>query len=468
MFHPLLAKCLASAALAASFLTLAPVVRAQVTWTQRFPATSPGPRCCTGMAYDASRARSLIFGGFAPGVGFTAETWQWDGSDWLQRTPALSPPARDTHALAYDSTRRRIVLFAGGTDGQMFNDTWEWDGGNWIHPELAVSPTGRSGPAMAYDAGRGTMVLFGGIGSGLRPLGDTWEYDGVQWTRRLPMTVPPARSLHGLVYDPRRARIVMFGGGDPFQGVYLDDTWEWDGTDWTEITTTQAPPRRLRHGMVWDAARDRIVLLGGHDAVGSLADTWERSGSVWILRSPGTVPPARRTHGMAFDTNRERVVVFGGQRVAGFTGETWEYSTSAPASYTPFGVGCPRSAGVPALRTVQGSRPWIAEPFRLEVTPIPDSNAAIGLIGVSSVAWGTLTLPLDLGVIGAPGCSIYTSVELSLQLIGAAGVAPWTLPIPNLATLVGQSLFMQAIVIDPAVQAGFVVSDAGQAILGAK
>ena len=66
---------------------------------------------------------------------------------------------------------------------------------------------------MAYDAARGEVVLFGG--RRLRLLDDTWTWDGTDWTERSPRhRSPSARDSMGMAYDAARGEVVMFGGSD--------------------------------------------------------------------------------------------------------------------------------------------------------------------------------------------------------------------------------------------------------------
>jgi len=74
---------------------------------------------------------------------------------------------------------------------------------------------------MAYDQARGVTVLFGGyyydssIWCDWEPCNthqyysDTWEWDGSQWTER-PVTGPPPRFGHAMAYDSTRQVIVLF------------------------------------------------------------------------------------------------------------------------------------------------------------------------------------------------------------------------------------------------------------------
>src|SRR4051812_23678127 len=89
-----------------------------------------------------------------------------------------------------------------------------------------LTPTGRSACAMVYDSARGVTVLFGGVASLNNRLGDTWEWNGTAWTQRA-VTGPSPRSGHAMVYDSARGVTVLFGG-NTFAG-YSGETWEWNG-----------------------------------------------------------------------------------------------------------------------------------------------------------------------------------------------------------------------------------------------
>ena len=108
----------------------------------------------------------------------------------------------------------------------------------WREVQPAVRPTGRVNPSMAYDQARGVVLLFGGhtgsTGNPDRLLNDTWQYDGTNWTELHPATTPPPRELAAMAYDPIRERVVLIGGVIFAPGT-TGDTWEWDGNDWTQF-----------------------------------------------------------------------------------------------------------------------------------------------------------------------------------------------------------------------------------------
>src|SRR5437762_219891 len=98
----------------------------------------------------------------------------------------------------------------------------EWENLDAAQPgDQPASALAREGHALAYASARGVTVLFGGC----CVLGDTWEWDGTTWTQRSPAASPPARSYHALAYDAGHAVTVLFGGlGNG--GSDFGDTWE--------------------------------------------------------------------------------------------------------------------------------------------------------------------------------------------------------------------------------------------------
>lgn len=240
---------------------------------------------------------------------------------WSPVPASLAPAARANHSGAYHMSRTRFVIFGGMTTAPLA-DTWEFDGVSWQRHLPASSPPPSWGHAMAYDAGRGRCVLFGGAldPSDSSAIDQTWEWDGSNWMRR-PTTVSPSPRLgHAMVYDWSSGRVVMFGGRNS-QSIHENDTWAWDGTNWTILATT-GPSPRCCFDLAWDFPRSRLLLFGGWNQ-GNLGDTWDFDGVSWRLLSPPVAPTARWGHRMADDPLRGVVVLFGG---IGWPNETWEWS----------------------------------------------------------------------------------------------------------------------------------------------
>ena len=294
-------------------------------WRASQPIASPWHRLGLPGAFDAARGRVVLFGGEDFQGGHANDTWTWNGTDLLRALPATAPPGRYWGSLAYDARRERVVMF-GGTGSEGHPDsclydcegTWEWDGSDWQRFDPSPAPSPRFGAAMTYDPTRHTVLLFGGAsytgGCTLAGCNDTWEWDGATWTQRTPKSAPSPRSFAGLAWDDARGGAILFGGGtvrkDAGDWTPLGETWRWDGDTWTRLTLAREPGPRTQHGMVYDAARGRVVVYGGQDAEGALDDAWAWDGAAW---SATRQPRADTDAAMAWDPAGGRVLLFGGQ-----------------------------------------------------------------------------------------------------------------------------------------------------------
>jgi hypothetical protein len=302
-----------------------------LSWVQATPTQSPGGRAYAAMSYDSLRSRTVLFGGSSNASSNFGDTWEWDGINWTQHSPSTSPPALVGAAMVYDTARSRTVLFGGGLTGGLAPPaTWEWDGSAWTLRSLS-SPPARLWHAMAFDSARGVTVLFGGNGGGV-DLGDTWIFDGATWTHLTPANSPSPRFGHAMAFDSVRNRVVLFGGRS--NGVRMADTWEWDGSNWTQISTSSAPSARFWHSMAFDSQLGKTRVFGGDHvapfSLGPVNDTWEWDGVNWTQDLTAAAPSPRAGQSMAYDSGLGRTIVFGGTD-EGFPGvfynDTWELGT---------------------------------------------------------------------------------------------------------------------------------------------
>ncbi|MBL9000298.1 MAG: immunoglobulin domain-containing protein [Phycisphaerae bacterium] len=116
------------------------------------------------------------------------------------------------------------------------------------------------------------------------------------WVQRHTANAPSRRNGHSMCYDMARQRVLLFGGygesSSPSYPIPSNETWEFDGTDWTLLPPTSSTPNPTRVSlMAFDLVRNRTVLLSRrHDWYDSFTDTYEWNGVSWNLRS-ATAPP---------------------------------------------------------------------------------------------------------------------------------------------------------------------------------
>ncbi len=138
------------------------------------------------------------------------------------------------------------------------------------------------------------------------------------------------------------------------------------------------------------------------------------------------------------------------------------FEAEAPAAAEPFGAGCSANPSLPlALEAADRTLPVIDQTNRLRVRNAGTNAVAVNVIGFSNTLFGSLSLPFDLGLIGAPSCAQRVSLDVDLPLtVDGDGVATLDLSIPDDLIFVGNSLYLQAVVLNPAAnQLGAITSN---------
>jgi hypothetical protein len=262
---------------------------------------------------------------------------------WVKPALASLPSDRCCGAMVFDPLMHASLLFGGGNGGispaVRYNDTWTFSStGGWSQLSPGTSPSPRQGAGIAYDPTTQTVVLFGG-GTGLYTyLNDTWTWDGTTWTQQFPPVSPRACEFdtQGMVYDQATENVVMFMGGNC--NPNLAETWVWNGRKktWTQKFPAASPPASAAT-IAYDAANGEVVLFGGN-----MSQTWTWDGTTWTEEFPATSPSPRGLPAMAYDPIVGGVVMFGGSAGApSALNDTWTWNgstwTQIQTTYTPEG-----------------------------------------------------------------------------------------------------------------------------------
>lgn len=280
----------------------------------------------------------VLFGGLASPDGVMDGTWLWDGSSWAQAEPAQSPPARERCSLSRCDDLGNLLLFAGlGPEPDDPTEpgsarAWVWDGADWSLS--GAGPPRRMDASMTLDEANQVVTLFGGL-STLSPatfLGDTWSWLDGQWEQQAPVTSPSARIGGAITFDRTIGQVLLFGGG---AGPLLDDTWAWDGGIWRPIQTEHSPPARQFAGMVYHPGLGGTILFGGiglgrPGTPPPLDDTWLFDGRDWSQVQTPQVPPAGDGRGLVYSPALEAALLLT------VTGGKGQPTTSGQSTVSPY------------------------------------------------------------------------------------------------------------------------------------
>lgn len=468
-------------------------------WTLVANVAAPSDRG-VAIAYDATRSEVI---GLRSARGFSADnrshTYVWrnfgsPGSGWQLAVPGL-PPGRADAAFGYDVARRRAVLCAGSTGFTSASDLWEADDRFWslrlgeslpvsfprfaydtvtgrsLLLGLAFSPSGlvswngasftyangsntlpsRFGYGLAFDAVRQRLLVFGGDVSGAGLTNQLWAWTGTAWAN-LTTTGPSARRDVAMCYDPLRDRLVVHGGANANGTTFFGDTWEHDGTSWLLRTPGNSPGPRAGSVFVHASHLQRCILVGGFDAQ-DRRDTWSWDGSDWTpIATVGQPDTGTGVNGL-YDPDRREVVLFGGGSSLGpdprrNRGELWRLVDPTLATWQRSGLGCDAGSGL--LRLEALDPPAIDTTCRFELQNTLASFVALPLAwaGFDDVAWGGVPLPFTLDALGAPGCSIYTGVQVPIPMLPLGTRATGSIVLPDVPAALGLRLHFQGAVWD--------------------
>ena len=431
---------------------------AQLEWSEQHPGLAPAPRYGHAMARNHPSFAPTLFGG-TDGTQFFGDTWTWFGGVWTRESNTGPTPRADHAMTEYHFTDDSMLLFGGrDAQGKLLGDTWIWDGTAWHPSPPGTAPSPRAGHAMTPDVYEiKTMILFGGrTDSGLSD--ETWMFvDGV-WSPVPTATRPPAREGHSLLWIPLEeigaSRFVLFGGHDGNRP--LDDVWQFNGTDWVEVTHHGALSGRTgQAAVVGDFWRRRPLTFGGRgDAL--LDDTLERLATgPWVSHPTVGAPSARDESAIALDwgASHAQYMLFGGRDQAGNAlGDTWILKPLTLPLVEEFGEGCGQGAW-----SLTGGPNTFTSPLAILGDQV-DVSVFTSLPGI-----GVLFFGHELGV--APvGCGLHvapTHVDVA-RLEGGSGTffAHVQFHLPFDPTLVGSTVAFQAFATDRNQPGGFGISRA--------
>src|SRR5262245_49649443 len=90
------------------------------------------------------------------------------------------------------------------------------------------------------SGGYGAVLLLLPVIGSTTGAGSRAQPPPLNWTSRSPIGSPSGR-LTAIAYDSARDRCVLFGGKTDTGCAVCNDTWEWDGSTWTQRSPAMSP-----------------------------------------------------------------------------------------------------------------------------------------------------------------------------------------------------------------------------------
>ena len=328
---------------------------------------------------DAKTGAVAIFGGNhgpivsqIPRADYLDETWVFEPGVGWEQIEGAGPSARGRYAAAQDPAGR-MLIFGGrwreaATTGNytLFNDLWAYDFASKTWTELdsgdGTAPSGRYYPVSAWDAKSESLYVYGGATNAnalvINNNSELWRWRAGEGWEELSTVgdAPSTRVFFGGAHDAERNKLWIFAGqvGD-FQSLAYNDLYslDLDAGVWTREHAggSTAPFTRMHPHLLFDAARDRVLLFGGHTDIGDGNDLWKFEDGSWdfvyeadrftgnglgCLGNPSEVPadyveqdltaPERRHRAMA-TISLDNIWIFGGMHAecSDHLDDTWRY-----------------------------------------------------------------------------------------------------------------------------------------------
>ena len=217
-------------------------------------------------------------------------------------TDAAPPNAVVANVTATGGSEASYSTLWPDGDTQPVASDLNWSAGVTI-PNLVVVKLGGSGVADLFNAAGCAHVIVDVVGYYTGP---ALPASATALTR-IPNCPPVERAGASLAYDAAHHVAVLFGGVSS-RGV-MNDTWTWDGANWTMRNPTPSPSIRELAGMAPDTL-GRVVLFGGLNNTADLGDTWTLAPEVSAMPGSGLPGAAVTVNGLGFSARKKVAVAY--------------------------------------------------------------------------------------------------------------------------------------------------------------
>ncbi len=199
-----------------------------------------------------------------------------------------------------------------------------------------------------------------------------------------------------------------------------------------------------------DALGARILRIRDNNADGDAMDAGEILPDLWSFGLWGAKPPITDPLGPFVED-----IEAGPNGLFPAASSNWSVSGASCSQFSP---------GPPTIGHVGHAQVGTSN-FSVTVSGTGANLPALVGWGLSNTTYLGLTLPLDLSVVGYPGCVLYNSLQGQINsFVGPAGTGSQVIPVPNDASLVNLPVYMQWLVVN-VLGGGIALSNVGTVII---
>ena len=224
------------------------------------------------------------------------------------------------------------------------------------HTPLRCANSVMSGtPATGFTGQRVVLLDTGNFPSFSSFLNETWVFTGTDWTNTGATLVDPNGPLPGrtgAVMCSDGTNVMLFGGqGSSSTAGVFEDTWLWNGTSWTKASPATVPFGRYGAEAAYLAGTG-AVMFGGENLLFKTLETWIWNGTTWaqVSLANGASPAARCGHVMAASSSL--ILLFGGEGTNSQFNDTWTFNGTTWTKLAPANSPSVRSGACMAYDTV--------------------------------------------------------------------------------------------------------------------
>lgn len=292
------------------------------------PLSNVAPRHLEEIAFDTHRRKLMLYGGSATALDGTVtypdHMAEWNNREWKEN-PDPGPENRYGHALVYQQDEKSTYLLGGiiQADRKPALDVWKYDGTQWTR--IVSDCPAKTGEA-TYDP-MGKRILFYGdvtnktaLRQNYDPLNfELWELKNKSW-KKLSDQGPSISSQFELAYDSRRNALII-----PTWENSSPVVWEWQNEKWHKVMDTgRGPSDRNRFALEYDGSRQVALLFGGRNENSLfLDDFWQWDGHQWTEIVCEAKPPGRAAATMEYGLGG--CYLYGGVVEWGLSNEIWKW-----------------------------------------------------------------------------------------------------------------------------------------------